>query len=81
MKRLLALACLALLLAAPAALGQEPPPAQQGASQPAGAPVVWEGRELYRVYGSYGPYTAEERARLATERLGRAIRDGRSRPA
>jgi small-conductance mechanosensitive channel len=57
------------------AAGQPPaPPAQP--VEPAGVPVIWEGRELYRVYDSYGPFSPEERARLAVERLERAVRDG-----
>jgi hypothetical protein len=69
-KRLLMLVVLALLVAAPAAAGQE------SSGQPAGVPVIWEGRELFRVYGSLGPYSAEERARLGVERLERAVREG-----
>ena len=74
MTRLLALASLILLVATPAASRPQPAPAAQP-DQTAGAPVIWQGRELYRVYGSYGPFTPEERARLATARIERAVRE------
>ena len=40
-----------------------------------GSPVIYRNQEVFRVYGSVGPMSPDERARLASERLDRAVRD------
>ncbi|GBD32088.1 Small-conductance mechanosensitive channel [bacterium HR33] len=62
-----ALACIA---AAPAASAQE---SQQ--VQPAGAPVVVRGDTLFRLTGTLGPFTPEERAAALAQRIDRLARD------
>ena len=38
-------------------------------AQDSGAPVMFEGREILRVYGSFGPYSAEDRTKDVAARL------------
>ncbi len=68
----------------PPGLPQEPPAATVAGSPdqvpPEGVPVVYRGRELFRIYVGIGPYTAQERAELSADRLDRLVRDLRFRP-
>jgi len=64
----------------PAERQAEQPPAEPGEQapvepRPEGVPLIWEGREILRVYGPQGPLSAEDRVRLGRERLERLIRE------
>ena len=72
--------------ASPSASGETPAsPQASGAPQaPAagpGVPVMFRGRELFRLYASFGSLTAEERAELVSRRLAILSRDFRFDPA
>jgi small-conductance mechanosensitive channel len=56
------------------ALAQGGPGATQTASQ-TGAPVIYRGQEIVRIYRPVGGLAPAERARLASERLNRLVRD------
>jgi hypothetical protein len=43
--------------------------------------VIFQGEELFRVYGPVGPFSAADRARLAAERLQRLVSDPMFDPA
>jgi small-conductance mechanosensitive channel len=51
------------------------PPGQPPAAAEAGYPVIYRGQEVWRVYGSVGPFTAEDRARGASARLEEVVKD------
>ncbi len=80
-----ALVALCLLVASAPLLAQVPQASEQPSAQPvqetpaepqpAGVPLIWEGREILRVYGPQGPLSAEDRVRLGRERLDRIIRE------
>ena len=40
-----------------------------------GVPIIYRGQEVGRVYRAYGPYSPEERARAAVERIDWLVRD------
>jgi len=61
--------------AQPPAKGETATAAPPQSPANAGFPVVYRGQELWRVYGSVGPFTAEERARSATLRLDQVVKD------
>lgn len=48
-------------------------------AQDAGAPVYFEGREILRIYGSFGPYSAKDRAGDITARLRNIAESGDTR--
>lgn len=68
------------VIQAPAGARPEQTPAEPGDQAPVerppeGVPLIWEGREILRVYGPQGPLSAEDRVRLGRERLERLIRE------
>ena len=50
-------------------------PSAENKTPSPGVPVIYRGQEVGRIYRAYGPYSPEERARAAAERIDWLVRD------